>query len=176
MAFYGLDAEDYDRIYSDRALVSRIIKIFKPYRKSMFIIILLMVINSVAFGVLPVLTRTIIEQTNQSSYSLPLIILTILITLGLNLLWFILHFIMQTILFRIVSQVSFDLRFKLNYAVLLQDLSFFDKFPTGKIVSRVNNDGARFGEMIHQSIGGLASLLILVVVIYLYLLFPLEKS
>ncbi|MHA2397758.1 MAG: ABC transporter ATP-binding protein [Promethearchaeota archaeon] len=165
MAFYGLDAEDYDRIYSDRALVSRIIKIFKPYRKSMFIIILLMVINSVAFGVLPVLTRTIIEQTNQSSYSLPLIILTILITLGLNLLWFILHFIMQTILFRIVSQVSFDLRFKLNYAVLLQDLSFFDKFPTGKIVSRVNNDGARFGEMIHQSIGGLASLLILVVVI-----------
>ncbi|MHA1883663.1 MAG: ABC transporter ATP-binding protein, partial [Promethearchaeota archaeon] len=136
-----------------------------PYRKSMFIIILLMVINSIAFGVLPVLTRTIIEQTNQSSYSFPLIIVTILITLGLNLLWFIIHFIIQTILFRIVSQVSFDLRFKLNYAVLLQDLSFFDKFPTGKIVSRVNNDGARFGEMIHQSIGGLASLLILVVVI-----------
>jgi len=165
MAFYGLDAEDYDRIYSDRVLLSRIIRIFKPYRKSMFIIILLMLINSIAFGVLPVLTRTIIEQTNQSSYSLPLVVLTILITLGLNLLWFILHFIMQTILFRIVSQVSFDLRFKLNYAVLLQDLSFFDKFPTGKIVSRVNNDGARFGEMIHQSIGGLASLLILVVVI-----------
>ncbi len=165
MAFYGLDAEDYDRIYSDRALVSRIIRIFKPYRKSMFIIILLMVINSIAFGVLPVLTRTIIEQTNQSSYSFPLIIVTILITLGLNLLWFIIHFIIQTILFRIVSQVSFDLRFKLNYAVLLQDLSFFDKFPTGKIVSRVNNDGARFGEMIHQSIGGLASLLILAVVI-----------
>ncbi|MFX1323524.1 MAG: ABC transporter ATP-binding protein [Promethearchaeota archaeon] len=165
MAFYGLDAEEYDRIYKDRELVSRIIRVFKPYRKSMFTVIFLMVINSIAFGIIPVMTRTIIEQIDQSSYILPLVILTILITLGLNILWFILYFIIQTILFRIVSQVSFDLRFSLNYAVLLQDLSFFDKYPTGKIVSRINNDGARFGEMIQQSVGGLASLLILVVVI-----------
>jgi ABC-type multidrug transport system fused ATPase/permease subunit len=165
MTFYGLDAEEYDRIYKDRELLLRIIKIFKPYRKSMLIVILLMVLNSIAYGVLPVLTRTIIEQSEQSNYALPLIIFTILITLGLNVLWFVFHFIIQTILFRIVSQVSFDLRFRLNYAVLLQDLSFFDKYPTGKIVSRINNDGARFGEMIHQSVGGLHSILILIIVI-----------
>ncbi|MHA2180075.1 MAG: ABC transporter ATP-binding protein [Promethearchaeota archaeon] len=165
MAYYGLDAEEYDRIYSDKQLISRIIKIFKPYRKSMFIVLVFMLLNSVAFGAIPLLTREIIEQLDQSNYIIPLIILTILITLGLNLLYFIFNLVVQTILFKIVSQVSFDLRFKLNYAVLLQDLSFFDKYPTGKIVSRINNDGARFGEMIHLSIKGLASLLILIVVI-----------
>jgi ABC-type multidrug transport system fused ATPase/permease subunit len=165
VAYYGLDAEEYDRIYSDKQLISRIIKIFKPYRKSMFIVLVFMLLNSVAFGAIPLLTREIIEQLDQSNYIIPLIILTILITLGLNLLYFIFNLVVQTILFKIVSQVSFDLRFKLNYAVLLQDLSFFDKYPTGKIVSRINNDGARFGEMIHLSIKGLASLLILIVVI-----------
>ncbi|MHA1914324.1 MAG: ABC transporter ATP-binding protein [Promethearchaeota archaeon] len=165
MAYYGLDAEEYDRIYSDRQLLSRIIKVFKPYHKSMLIILIFMLLNSFSFGVLPLLTRGIIEQLDQSNYSIPFISLIILVTLGLNLLYFIFNLVTQTILFKIVSQVSFDLRFKLNYAVLLQDLSFFDKYPTGKIVSRINNDGTRFGEMIHQTVSGLASLLILIVVI-----------
>ena len=165
MAYYGLDAEEYDRIYSDKQLLSRIIKIFKPYRKSMFIVLIFMLLTSISFGAIPLLTREIIEQLDQSNYIIPLITLTILVTLGLNLLYFIFNLVVQTILFRIVSQVSFDLRFKLNYAVLLQDLSFFDKYPTGKIVSRINNDGARFGDMIHLSVKALASVLILIVVI-----------
>ncbi|MHA1992190.1 MAG: ABC transporter ATP-binding protein [Candidatus Hodarchaeales archaeon] len=165
MAYYGLDAEEYDRIYSDKQLLSRIIKIFKPYRKSMLIVLIFMLLNSASFGAIPLLTRVIIEQLDQSNYILPLITLTILVTLGLNLVYFIFNLVVQTILFRIVSQVSFDLRFKLNYAVLLQDLSFFDKYPTGKIVSRINNDGARFGDMIHLSIKTISSILILFVVI-----------
>ena len=165
MAYYGLDAEEYDRIYSDKQLLSRIIKIFKPYRKSMFVVAVFMVLNSISFGAIPLLTREIIEQLDQSNYIIPLVVITILVTLGLNLLYFIFTVVVQTILYKIVSQVSFDLRFKLNYAVLLQDLSFFDKYPTGKIVSRINNDGTRFGDMIYVAIKGISSLLILVVVI-----------
>jgi len=165
MAFSGLDAEEYDRIYSDRQLLSRILKIFKPYRKSMFIIIVFMVLNSFCYGAIPLLTREIIEQLDQSNYIFLLITLTILVTLGLNLLYFIFNLVVRTLQYKIVSQVSFDLRFKLNYAVLSQDLSFFDKYPTGKIVSRINNDGARFGVMIHSSVLGLSSLLMLIVVI-----------
>jgi ABC-type multidrug transport system fused ATPase/permease subunit len=165
MTYYGLDAEEYDRIYSDKELLSRIIKLFKPYRKSMVIVIVFMIINSFSFGILPLLTREIIEKLEQSNYVIPFIVLIILVSLGLNILYFIFNVVVQTILFRIVSELSFQLRFKLNYAVLLQDLSFFDKYPTGKIVSRINNDGTRFGEMINITIRGLASLLILIVVI-----------
>ena len=165
MTYYGLDAEEYDRIYSDKELISRIIKLFKPYRKSMVIIIVFMAINSFSFGALPLLTREIIERLDQSNYIIPFIILIILVSLGLNLLYFIFTVVVRAIMFRIVSELSYELRFKLNYAILLQDLSFFDKYPTGKIVSRINNDGTRFGEMINISVNGLASLLILIVVI-----------
>jgi len=165
MTYYGLDAEEYDRIYSDKELISRIIKLFKPYRKSMVIIIVFMAINSFSFGALPLLTREIIERLDQSNYIIPFIILIILVSLGLNLLYFIFTVLVRAIMFRIVSELSYELRFKLNYAILLQDLSFFDKYPTGKIVSRINNDGTRFGEMINISVNGLASLLILIVVI-----------
>ncbi|MFX1480817.1 MAG: ABC transporter ATP-binding protein [Promethearchaeota archaeon] len=165
MTYYGLDAEEYDRIYSDKELLFRIIKLFKPYRRSMLIVVVFMIINSFSFGILPVLTREIIERLDQSNYIIPFIALIILVSLGLNLLYFIFTVVIQTILFKIVSELSFQLRFKLNYAILLQDLSFFDKYPTGKIVSRINNDGTRFGEMIQITISGLASLLILIVVL-----------
>ncbi|MFX1280526.1 MAG: ABC transporter ATP-binding protein [Promethearchaeota archaeon] len=165
MTYYGLDAEEYDRVYSDKELLSRIVKLFKPYRKSMLIVIVFMIINSFSFGILPVLTREIIEKLDQSNYVIPFIALIILVSLGLNLLYFIFNVVIQMILFKIVSELSFQLRFKLNYAILLQDLSFFDKYPTGKIVSRINNDGTRFGEMINITITGLASLLILIVVL-----------
>ena len=85
MAYYGLDAEEYDRIYSDKQLLSRIIKIFKPYRKSMFVVAVFMVLNSISFGAIPLLTREIIEQLDQSNYIIPLVVITILVTLGLNL-------------------------------------------------------------------------------------------
>ncbi|MHA2034994.1 MAG: ABC transporter ATP-binding protein [Promethearchaeota archaeon] len=165
MTYYGLDAEEYDRIYSDKELFSRIIKTFKPYRKSMIIVMVFMIVNSFSYGILPLLTREIIEQLDQSNYIIPFIILIIIVSLGLNFLYFIFNVVVQTTLFRIVSKTSYDLRFKLNYAILLQDLSFFDKYPTGKIVSRINNDGTRFGEMINITIKGMASLLILIVVI-----------
>lgn len=165
MTYYGLDAEEYDRVYSDKELFSRIVKLFKPYRKSMVIVIVFMIVNSFSYGLLPVLTREIIEKLDQSNYVIPFIILIILVSFGLNILFFIFTVVVRSILFKIVSDLSFQLRFKLNYAILLQDLSFFDKYPTGKIVSRINNDGTRFGEMINITINGLASILILIVVI-----------
>jgi ABC-type multidrug transport system fused ATPase/permease subunit len=165
MTYYGLDAEEYDRIYSDKELFSRIIKTFKPYRKSMIIVMVFMIVNSFSYGILPLLTREIIDRLDQSNYIIPFIILIIIVSLGLNFLYFIFNVVVQTTLFRIVSKTSYDLRFKLNYAILLQDLSFFDKYPTGKIVSRINNDGTRFGGMINITIKGMASLLILIVVI-----------
>ena len=45
--------------------------------------------------------------------------------------------------------------------VLMQDLSFFDKNPTGRIVSRINSDGQKFGGAIMQFIQAISSILVL---------------
>lgn len=165
MAYYGLDAEEYDRTYTDKELLSRIIKIFSPYRNKMLLIGLFMVLNSISFGVIPLLTKQIIDQIQTTEYFIPMVITVIIITLLLNLFNFVSNFVLQSVLATIVSNVTFDLRSQSNYSVLLQNLSFYDKYPTGKIVSRISNDAIRFGDTVYLIIKGLSSLLVLLVLI-----------
>ena len=51
----GLDAEGYDRNYSDRALLWRILRYFLPERRAMLLVAATVTLASVADTVLPVL-------------------------------------------------------------------------------------------------------------------------
>jgi len=44
----GLDTEDYDRQYSDRELLNRIVGYFQPYRRKMILVAVMITLNSVA--------------------------------------------------------------------------------------------------------------------------------
>ncbi len=46
--FIGLDAEDYDRKYSDKELFKRIIGYFKKYRKQIAIVSIVLSVSSLA--------------------------------------------------------------------------------------------------------------------------------
>ena len=63
-----------------------------------------------------------------------------------------------------VYGVCYNLRRQTNLRVLEQDLSFFDKYPTGRIVSRINSDGAKFGGSITMFTELISSFLIFMIV------------
>ena len=44
----GLDTEAYDRYYSDRELLSRIIAYFRPYARQMGLVAVMLMLNSAA--------------------------------------------------------------------------------------------------------------------------------
>ncbi len=46
--FDGLDAEKYDRKYNDRELVARIVRYFRPHRRKMIAVAIMIVITSLA--------------------------------------------------------------------------------------------------------------------------------
>ncbi len=165
MTYYGLDAEEYDRTYSDKELLSRIIKIFSPYRNKMLLIGFFMITTSLAYGLIPLLTKQIIDQLQTTENFIPIVITVIFITLLLNIFNFVSNFVLQSVLAKIVSSVTYNLRSQSNYNVLLQNLSFYDKYPTGKIVSRISNDAIRFGDTVHLFIKGVSSLSVLLVLI-----------
>ncbi|MHA2289804.1 MAG: hypothetical protein ACXABG_13550, partial [Promethearchaeota archaeon] len=73
MGYFGLGEEGYDRIYSDRKLFSRILKLFKPYRRSMTIIIAFICLSSITYGLTPYLMSLIIKQLELRSDPLILI-------------------------------------------------------------------------------------------------------
>jgi ABC-type multidrug transport system fused ATPase/permease subunit len=160
--FFDLKEEGYDRIYSDRELFSRIIKRFEPHSKSMTVIIIFIVLNSVCLGLIPWVTNQIFEQMMGTSEFLFVFILVILV---LNLSGFFFNFIVRSKTNIVAYEVCYKLRRDSNMSVLNQDLSFFDKYPTGKIVSRINSDGQKFGGAINLVMQTMASLFILGIVI-----------
>ncbi|MGZ3664644.1 MAG: ABC transporter ATP-binding protein, partial [Ktedonobacterales bacterium] len=62
----GLDAEAYDRSYTDRQLITRIIGYFRPQLRLMIFVAVLVVLNSLADAVLPILLARGIDTLGHS--------------------------------------------------------------------------------------------------------------
>ncbi|MFX1469366.1 MAG: ABC transporter ATP-binding protein, partial [Promethearchaeota archaeon] len=156
---WNLEAEEYDREFSDRVLLKRIFSYFRPYKRSMTIVIFIIVISSITSAFVPVLTSIIINnlETNRNVFYIFAVIIIILI---FNLLSYVFNYLQQRYAFRIIGGVVLDLRKDAVDAVLNHDLSFFDRNPTGKIVSRVNSDSETFGTTVDLSIQLISSVLI----------------
>jgi ABC-type multidrug transport system fused ATPase/permease subunit len=164
MGYFGLGEEGYDRIYSDKELFSRVVKLFNPYRRSMAIVITFICLTSVTSGLTPYLMMLIIEQLELQSAPYILIIF-IINTLILNSLGYVFNYVTRRTSNRMVYGVCYSLRRQTNLRVLEQDLSFFDKYPTGRIVSRINSDGQKFGGSVTMFTQLISSFLMLIIVL-----------
>ncbi|MFQ5821033.1 MAG: ABC transporter ATP-binding protein, partial [Candidatus Heimdallarchaeota archaeon] len=101
-------------------------------------------LTSFANAFVPILLAraiTLLETTGNLFF----LIVLIIISLVLNILAWIFNYFRQIHSSRVIGDVVLDLRRDVDHAVLNNDLSFFDKYPTGKIVSRVNTDSRDFG-------------------------------
>ncbi len=164
MGYFGLGEEGYDRIYSDRELFSRVIKLFKPYRRYMTIVITFICLSSITYGLTPLFMSLIINQLE--THSDPLILFFfIIITLILNSLGYLFNYVNRRTGNRMVYGVCYSLRRQTNLRVLEQDLSFFDKYPTGRIVSRINSDGQKFGGSVTMFTELISSFLMFMIVL-----------
>ena len=57
----GLDTEDYDRQYNDRELLDRILGYFRPYRRQMILVAVMLTLNSAATIAGPILIAQAID-------------------------------------------------------------------------------------------------------------------
>lgn len=160
LAFFGVDAQEYDRIYSNKELAVRIIKLFKPYRLQMIIVIICIMLATLTWGLMPFLTSQVIRQLELKRSTISLLYFILAMLLLTSIAW-VFNYYVRTRMNRIVYRLCYNLRREANLRVLMQDLSFFDKNPTGRIVSRINSDGQKFGGAIMQFIQAMSSILIL---------------
>ncbi|MCZ7667168.1 MAG: hypothetical protein M5U34_08095 [Chloroflexi bacterium] len=58
----GLDTEDYDRQYSDKELLKRIVAYFKPYTRKMALVGVMIALNSLAGVASPILIAAGIDM------------------------------------------------------------------------------------------------------------------
>ncbi|MFX1285800.1 MAG: ABC transporter ATP-binding protein [Promethearchaeota archaeon] len=162
----GLGAEEYDRIYKDRDLVKRVLRYFSPYKTIMILVILFIFLQSIVNSLIPIISREAInelEMTTSITEQQYYILILIIITLILNSLGWGFNYVRQTYSAQIIGDVVLNLRQDVNSAVLNHDMSFFDKYPTGKIVSRINTDSRDFGQTANQLMMTASSLLLVLI-------------
>ncbi|HMO59234.1 MAG TPA: ABC transporter ATP-binding protein [Roseiflexaceae bacterium] len=165
--FDGLDAEAYDRSYTDRQLVQRIAGYIRPQRRRIAIAATAVVATALLDMSLPIIISRGIDALQLNPSDTLLFQLGGLLVLLASFSW-LCNAIRQTLSARAIGDVVLRLRQDAFDAVVARDLSFYDQFASGKIVSRVTSDTQTFAQVMTLTMD-LVSRLMLVVLLTAYL-------
>ena len=163
----GLEAEDYDRTYTDAELVIRIIGYFRPHMWKMITVALVVFLSSVMHLLLPIIVSLALDQLQFTPEQFDAIGVAMILAASASVAW-VANLVQQWLSSETVGDVTLELRENAFQAVTERDMSFYDQYPTGKIVSRVLSDTQAFSETVRLSIN-LMSRLLMVVLLMIYL-------
>jgi ATP-binding cassette subfamily B protein len=165
----GLDTESYDRAYTDRELVRRIVGYFRPHARRMFLVVATLALHSVADTGGPILISKAIDLV-AANPSTQLVLLVVGGVLLMGATAWVLNYARQMVSARLVGDVVLKLREDVFEATIEHDLSFYDEHPSGKIVSRVTSDTQDFSDVVALVLD-LLSQVLLVALLGLWLVF-----
>ena len=164
----GLNPEEYDRNYSDRELVRRIVRYFRPHIGKVLLVAAMVSLISILATATPIIISRGIDSLEANPQLQLLLTLAAVVTVMGALSWGF-NFVSLWFSARAVGEVVLALREDAFRAVMRRDLSFFDQFASGRIVSRVTSDTQDFSTVVTLTID-LLSQIVLVLVIGIVLL------
>ena len=164
----GLNPEEYDRNYSDRELVRRIVRYFRPHIGKVLLVAAMVSLISILATATPIIISRGIDTLEANPQLQLLLTLAAVVTVMGALSWGF-NFVSLWFSARAVGEVVLALREDAFRAVMRRDLSFFDQFASGRIVSRVTSDTQDFSTVVTLTID-LLSQIVLVLVIGIVLL------
>lgn len=168
MIFSGLDAEAYDREYGDRALLGRIRDYFRAQGRRVAVVVVTVALMSVIQAGVPiVIARGIGALAGEVDVrSMGLLVGAVF---AAGILTWVLNYVRRRETTRAIGAVVLDLRRDAFAASVGHDLSFYDSFASGRIVSRITTDTQEFGQtitLIADLVGQVVQILILAIVLF----------
>jgi len=145
--FSGLNAEAYDRKYRDRDLLRRMMGYFRPYKKRLVVAIIAILVIALASAAVPIIVAQSVDMlavgdTPDRILALSLVVITLGVVIwGAN--W-----IRRRLITRSVGDVMLQLRVDAFKASAEHDLSFYDDFASGRVVSRITSDTQEFAQVV----------------------------
>ncbi|MBD3185763.1 ATP-binding cassette domain-containing protein [Candidatus Bathyarchaeota archaeon] len=164
MPWLGLDAEEYDRKYTDLVLLKRIWKYIPAYKKNMIAIIITIAINAMVVGLQPYLLTMLLGRIQAHGLDMEIVTFIAIIFLSNFISWC--CGVINNINNSIVSNgVVRDLRQQVATSIFSLDMSFFDKHPAGKVISRLNADTQHVGETVNLTISFISNFFVITILI-----------
>ncbi|HNC91290.1 MAG TPA: ABC transporter ATP-binding protein, partial [Anaerolineales bacterium] len=145
--FAGLNDEKYDRQYSDRELTRRIAGFFKTKARQLITASVLVITLAFIGAALPVVVSRMVDLLREQP-TIQEIVLVGVTLMGVGVGLWGLNWMRRSLIVRAVGDVVLDLRTRAFRAAAEHDLSFYDQFSSGRIVSRITSDTNDFGQLI----------------------------
>ncbi|MFQ5615495.1 MAG: ABC transporter ATP-binding protein [Anaerolineales bacterium] len=145
--FSSLATEAYDRQYGDVELIRRIATYFRPYLGRLIVAGIALIVLSLSGAVAPILVARGVDLVSDNltianiSLICGAVLATGLVTWGAN--W-----LRRRLISRAVGDVVMTLRTDAFQASAQHDLSFYDEFSSGRIVSRITSDTQEFAQVV----------------------------
>lgn len=145
--FAGLNDEKYDRQYKDNELVRRMVNYFGSQKTRLALASFTIIVLAVIGAALPVIVSRIVDLI-QDQPSLNSILWVGLALVGVAFGLWGLNWLRRGLIVRSVGDVVLDMRSRAFRAAAEHDLSFYDQFSSGRIVSRITSDTNDFGQLV----------------------------
>jgi ATP-binding cassette subfamily B protein len=146
----GLDAEAYDRQYGDPELIRRILSYFRPYWRKAAIICLAIFFMAAASAATPLIISNGVDFMVESGGGALSPLLAGVIFFTAVAVWA-MNWVRRQLTAELIADAILNIRQDAFKASAHQDLSFYDEYSTGRIVSRITNDTQELGEVITLS-------------------------
>ena len=145
--FEGLDAEAYDRKYRDRDLLRRIFGYFRPQRGRMLVVGVFTILISFASASSVVIISWGTDMVRQDP-SLQNIFLVAGLGFLLGVFIWLANWVARRQATVAIAGVLLKLATDAFESAVGHDLSFYDDYSSGRIVSRITSDTQDFGQLV----------------------------
>ena len=145
--FSGLDTERYDRQYSDRQLVRRMVDYFGTQRQKLFLISAMVLLMAMVGAASPIIVSRGIDLLGKQ----PTLMSTLLLggaVMLVGLTNWSANWLRRRLTVRAIGDLVLALRTDAFHSAVQHDLSFYDEFSSGRIVSRITSDTQEFGQVV----------------------------
>jgi len=143
--YSGIFGEQAVRKYTDRELFLRYIKRVAPFKKSVILISLFVLISTLAEITTPLLVGVAVDELSNVNRNIFLGTSAGLAYLVLSVIIWIMSFFQRREIGKFAPFFLDNIRMDIFDKLQEQDMSFFDKYESGRLNTRVSNDALDFG-------------------------------
>lgn len=166
--FGGLQADQYDRQYTDGYLFKRIGDYLSNHRRQVGLAMVGFLIVGIVASIRPVIIGATVDEMVKRGDLLGFLLLVLGIVAVTE---YTMNYIRRRFTVEVIGEIVAEMRKDSFEAAIDRDLAFYDVHKTGKIVSRITSDSQEFGDVMllgSDVVSQFLSVVILIVVLLSY--------
>ncbi|MCZ2127748.1 MAG: ABC transporter ATP-binding protein/permease [Anaerolineales bacterium] len=145
--FSGLNDEKYDRQYTDKELFRRMTAYFNSQKKRLALASVVIIVIAVIGAALPIIVSRMVDLIKDQPSAAEILGVGAALV-GVAFGQWGLNWLRRGLIVRAVGDVVLEMRSRAFRAAAEHDLSFYDQFSSGRIVSRITSDTNDFGQLV----------------------------